>query len=84
MDLVFNYLYVYFIFILLGRLFQTREIHIWETQIWQNMDFGLGIFKRLDFEDFCLCKPRKISRREKIQGILFSPLTGQRNAVFPP
>ena len=84
MDLVFNYLYIYYIFILLGRLFQTWEIRIRETRIWRNMDFGLDVFERLDFKDFCPCMPRKFLGREKIQGTLFSPLTGQENAVFPP
>lgn len=84
MDLVFNYLYIYYIFILLGRLFQAWEIRIRETRIWQNMDFGLGVFKRLDFKDFYPCMRRKILGREKIQGILFSSLTGQGNTVFLP
>ena len=84
MDLVFNYLYIYYIFILLGRVFQIRETHIQKTRIWQNMGFGLGIFKRLDFKDFYSCMPRKFLGEEKTQGILFSSLTGQGNAVFPP
>lgn len=83
MDLVFNNLYIYYIFILLGRLFQTWEIRIRETRIWQNVDFGLGVFKRLDIKDFCPCMPRKFFGREKIWGILFSSLTWQGNAVFP-
>jgi len=40
--------------------------------------------KGWDFEDFCPGIPRKFLRREKIQGVLFSPFTGERNAIFPP
>ena len=40
--------------------------------------------KGWDFEAFCPCMPRKILGREKIQGSVFSPLTGERNAIFPP
>ena len=38
--------------------------------------------KGCDFEAFCFCMSRKFLGREKIQGALFSPLTGERNAVF--
>lgn len=44
----------------------------------------VGIFERLDFEDFCPCMPQKFLGREKIWGILFSSLTGQGNDFFQP
>ena len=49
-----------------------------------NMSDEMSDEKGWAFDDFCLCMPRKFLRREKIQGILFSPLTAERNDNFPP
>jgi len=83
MDLVFIYIYIYYIFILLGRLFQTREIHIRETRIWQNTDFGLGIFKRLDYKDFLPLYAPKNSWTRKDTGHLIFSAYRARKRRFP-
>ena len=49
-----------------------------------NMSDEMSDEKGWDFENFAPCMPREFLGREKIQGSVFSPLTGERNAVFLP
>ena len=46
--------------------------------------FPQHFLERWDFGDFCRCNDRKFYGQEKIQGILFSSLTAERNDNFPP